>query len=83
MFRRETVVAIDAVTRALALAQSGVGAKDIAAKGGRDLVTGTDIAVEDAVRGVVADALGFPVLGEERGGAATSGGAPYWLVDPI
>ena len=56
-FRRETRVAIDAVKRALAIARRGIGAGDITAKGGRDLVTVTDVAVEDAVRGMVADAL--------------------------
>jgi myo-inositol-1(or 4)-monophosphatase len=81
--RPETVVAIDAVTRALALARRGVGAEDITAKGGRDLVTVTDVAIEDAVRDMVADALGFSVIGEERGGEASADGSPYWLLDPI
>jgi fructose-1,6-bisphosphatase/inositol monophosphatase family enzyme len=36
-----------------------------------------------AVRGVVADALGFTVIGEERGGEASADDSPYWLVDPI
>src|SRR3989475_7668338 len=57
-FRLETLVAIDAVKRALPIARRGVGAEDITAKGGRDLVTVTDVAVEDAVRGIVAKALG-------------------------
>ena len=61
-FRRETVVAMGAVERALELARRGVGAKDITSKGARDLVTATDVAVEDAVRGIVHDALGFPVI---------------------
>jgi len=82
-FRPETRVAIDAVKRALPLAQRRVGADDITAKVGRDLVTLTDVAVEDAVRGSMADALGFPVIGEERGGEASADGSPYWLVDPI
>src|SRR5438552_4368669 len=82
-FRRETVVAIGAVERALELARRGVGAKDITSKGARDVVTATDVAVEDAVRGILHDALGFPVIGEERGGQATADGSPYWLVDPI
>jgi len=82
-FRRETVVAMGAVERALELARRGVGAKDITSKGARDVVTATDVAVEDAVRGIVHDALGFPVIGEERGGKATPDGSPYWLVDPI
>src|SRR5207247_8201578 len=48
-----------------------------------DLVTATDIAVEDAIRGIVGDALGIPVVGEERGGEAPADGSPFWLVDPI
>ena len=82
-FRPETRVAIDAVKRALAIARRRIGAEDITAKGGRDLVTVTDVAVEDAVRGIVADALRFSVIGEERGGEASADGSPYWLVDPI
>ena len=82
-FRPETLVAIDAVKRALTIARRGVHAEDIIAKGQRDLVTVTDVAVEDAVRSVVADALSFPVIGEERGGEASVDGSPYWLVDPI
>jgi len=82
-FRPETLVAIDAVKRGLAIARRGIGGDDITAKGGRDLVTGTDVAVEDAVGGIVADALGFSVIGEERGGEASADGSPYWLVDPI
>jgi myo-inositol-1(or 4)-monophosphatase len=82
-FRRETVVAMGAVERALELARGGVGAKDITSKGARDVVTATDVAVEDAVRGLLSDALGFSVTGEERGGEASADGSPYWLVDPI
>jgi myo-inositol-1(or 4)-monophosphatase len=82
-FRRETVVAMGAVERALELARRGAGAKDITSKGARDVVTATDVAVEDTVRDIVHDALGFPVIGEERGGKATADGSPYWLVDPI
>src|SRR5439155_901097 len=82
-FRPETLVAIDAVERALELARHRVGAADITAKDERDLVTATDVAVEDAVRGIVRDALSFRVVGEERGGEAPADGSPYWLVDPI
>ncbi len=82
-FRPETLVAIEAVKRALTIARRRVGADDITAKGWRDLVTVTDVAVEDAVRGIVAAALGFSVIGEERGGEASADGSPYWLVDPI
>jgi myo-inositol-1(or 4)-monophosphatase len=82
-FRPETVVAIEAVKRALTIAQHGVGAGDVTAKGARDLVTVADVAVEDAVRSMMADALGVSVVGEERGGEASPDGSPYWLVDPI
>ena len=82
-FRPETLVAIEAVKQAFTIARRGIGAEDVTAKGARDLVTAADVAVEDAVRGVVADALGFAVIGEERGGEASADGSPYWLVDPI
>jgi myo-inositol-1(or 4)-monophosphatase len=38
--------------------------------------------VEDAIRDRL-DAMGHPVVGEERGGEAPTDGSPYWLVDPI
>jgi myo-inositol-1(or 4)-monophosphatase len=82
-FRPETLVAIEAVKRALIIAQRRVGAKEVTAKSGRDLVTGADLAIEDAVRSMVADAFSFSVMGEERGGEASADGSPYWLVDPI
>src|SRR5204863_8989478 len=82
-FRPETLVAIEAVTRALTIADRGVGADEVTAKHGRDLVTAADIAIEDAVRSMMADASSFPVIGEERGGQAPADGSPYWLVDPI
>ena len=82
-FRPETLIAVAAVKQALGLARPGVDAHGITVKDGRDLVTVRDVAVEDAIRRRVLDALGFPVVGEERGGEATADGAPYWLIDPI
>jgi myo-inositol-1(or 4)-monophosphatase len=82
-FRRETAVAVGAVERALELGRRRAGADQLTFKGARDVVTGTDVAVEDAVRGIVGDALGLPVIGEERGGLAPADGRAYWLVDPI
>ncbi|MGZ8636851.1 MAG: inositol monophosphatase family protein, partial [Actinomycetota bacterium] len=81
--RPETRVAIEAVERGLELALSRVGAEDITSKGGRDLVTATDVAVEDTVRTIVGDAVGLPVVGEERGGEPPLDGSGYWLLDPI
>jgi myo-inositol-1(or 4)-monophosphatase len=82
-FRPETRVAIDAVRHAIELTREGIGAAGITSKGGRDLVTATDITVEDALRATVSHARGAPVLGEERGGEAPSDGRAYWVVDPI
>ena len=82
-FRPETLVAIEAVKRAFAITRGGITPEDVTAKGARDLVTAADLAVEDVVRRVVGDALGFSVIGEERGGNASADGSPYWLVDPI
>lgn len=81
-FRRETLVAIEAVERALELTASEL-LSTITSKGGRDLVTATDIAVEDTVRGLLAESLDATVIGEERGGEVPESDAPYWLVDPI
>ena len=82
-FRHETAVAVGAVERALEMGRQRAGAEQLTFKGARDVVTGTDVAVEDAVRGIVTDALGLPVIGEERGGEAPADGRAYWLVDPI
>jgi myo-inositol-1(or 4)-monophosphatase len=81
-FRPETLVAVDAVERALEILRARVGAGETELKGARDLVTATDVAVEDAVRDAVGTTLGLPVLGEERGGTA-DGTSTFWLVDPI
>lgn len=81
-FRPEADAAIKAVQRGLGLAFTRVGADDITSKGGRDLFTAADVAVEKAIRACLGDAFGFPVIGEEGGGQAEPG-APYWLVDPI
>jgi hypothetical protein len=78
-FRPETVKAVEVVEHALRLARGDVG--DVTSKGGRDLVTATDVAVEDAEGELLTGALGLPVVGEERGGDAPRDGSAYWLVD--
>ena len=78
-----TAIAITAVRRGLELALSRVGADEITSKGGRDLVTATDTAVEDAIRDIVEGESPNPVVGEERGGEAPADGSSYWLLDPI
>lgn len=81
-FRAETLVAADAVARGLELARRSVGAAEVSFKGERDVVTTADVAVEDAIREIVGDAFGFPVVGEERGGDPPEG-TPHWFLDPI
>jgi myo-inositol-1(or 4)-monophosphatase len=74
--RRQTRAAIDAVQQALELVRDRVGSEHSELKAARDLVTGTDLAVEASLREVLGDA----VVGEESGGER---GRSYWLVDPI
>jgi myo-inositol-1(or 4)-monophosphatase len=85
--RDETRAALAAVDVALTMMRRRAGADQITSKGGRDLVTATDVAVEDGVRASLLAA--FPewtVVGEERGGedqVRDRPYRPYWLVDPI
>lgn len=83
----ETRAALAAVDAALTLMRRRTGADRITSKGGRDLVTATDVAVEDAVRAsLLAVYPDWPVVGEERGGEDLIRDRPfrpYWLVDPI
>jgi myo-inositol-1(or 4)-monophosphatase len=82
--RDETRAAVAAVDTALKLMRRRAGADEITSKGGRDLVTATDVAVEDAVRASLLAAYPeWTVVGEERGGEDQVGDRPYWLVDPI
>lgn len=81
--RPETLLAIEAVRCGLALAQRGVGRAEISEKGDRDLVTATDVAVEDEVRRILGEGGSPPVVGEERGGEPPADGSAYWLLDPI
>jgi fructose-1,6-bisphosphatase/inositol monophosphatase family enzyme len=76
-FRPETTVAIGAVKRGLTISRRCLGAAEVTAKGERDLVTDTDVAVEEAVRRIVGDGSGLAVIGEERGGEASADCSPY------
>jgi myo-inositol-1(or 4)-monophosphatase len=80
--RSETEAAITAAEIAQRIADSREGANDVTSKSGIDLVTGTDIACEDAIRGELSRRFDYPVIGEERGGSPGSRES-YWLVDPI
>lgn len=79
-FRAETLRAVAAVREALDIARLGTGV--VHAKVGRDVVTDTDLAVEDHLRQALISDSGWPVIGEERGGEVPID-TPYWLVDPI
>lgn len=78
--RPETVAAASVVGEALELARAGTGVVHV--KVARDVVTDTDVVIEDSVRRSLMSSFGWPVIGEERGGDAPDKG-PYWLVDPI
>jgi myo-inositol-1(or 4)-monophosphatase len=82
--RPETEAALAAVDVALELSGRRVDADQVTSKGKRDIVTGTDLAVEDAVRTtLLARYPDWTVVGEERGGEDAVGDRPYWLIDPI
>jgi myo-inositol-1(or 4)-monophosphatase len=81
--RGETEAAIAAVEEGLDLAQSRRGADELTLKAERDFVTGTDVAVEEAIRAALGNAFDFAVAGEEGGRDRPADGSPYWLVDPI
>jgi myo-inositol-1(or 4)-monophosphatase len=78
--RPQTDAAIDFAQKALRRAAASTGA--IHAKDGRDVVTDTDVAVEDMISLALSKEFGWPVVGEERGGEIRPA-TPYWLVDPI
>lgn len=81
-FRIETRVAVEAAQRAGEMLREGVGRDRITVKGTRDIVTGTDTAIESEIRAVAAARLGIPVVGEEFGGVPPEKSV-YWLVDPL
>jgi myo-inositol-1(or 4)-monophosphatase len=80
----ELSAAIAAVTAGLAVARARFSsALEVSPKDGVDVVTDADVAVEDAIRAVLAEHCpSLAIVGEERGGEA-SGGAAHWLIDPI
>ena len=62
--RPETEDAIRAARRAVEIADSRTGADQRESKGGIDLVTGTDLACEDAIREDLLEAFpDYPVVG--------------------
>lgn len=84
IMRPETEAALAAVEAGLELTRRRAGADQITSKGGRDLVTATDVAVEATVRAtLLARYPAWTVVGEERGGEDQIGDRPFWLVDPI
>jgi myo-inositol-1(or 4)-monophosphatase len=78
----EARVAIEAVAAALDSALARVGAGEVTHKDARDIVTADDVRIEDRMRADLGEAIGFEVVGEERGGEASASGE-YWMLDPI
>jgi myo-inositol-1(or 4)-monophosphatase len=78
----EAEAAIGAVADALELALRRTGAGEVSHKDIRDIVTATDVRIEDQIRHQLSEALGQGVVGEERGGEVAATGE-YWLLDPI
>ncbi len=82
-FRPPTSAAIQAVRQGLLLAREQSGRAAVTPKSGRDIVTSADVAVEEAITGLLTDRTGLPVVGEEHGGEMPQDGSACWLVDPI
>lgn len=80
--RSETAAALEAVARTVALVSERT-VVDVEFKEGRDVVTDTDVRVEDVIRHYLSDQTALPVVGEERGGDLPPDSGAYWLVDPI
>ncbi|XAY04264.1 Fructose-1,6-bisphosphatase/inositol-1-monophosphatase [Paraconexibacter sp. AEG42_29] len=80
-FRTETEAAIAAVQNALRTASGRVGSDHLTMKGARDIVTETDVVIEDALRTALSKTSAQDVVGEERGGRATD--SAHWIVDPL
>lgn len=81
--RPETRAAVEAARCALERARRAPSPGEVSVKSGREVVTATDLTIEDAVRAHLEAVTGLPVVGEERDGQVPSGGAAYWLVDPL
>jgi myo-inositol-1(or 4)-monophosphatase len=81
-FSAEMREAISVVGAAMKYARRNFDIAVASSKAGRDIVTATDLAIEDEARLRLTAAFGFPVVGEERGGDVVSM-EPHWLIDPI
>jgi myo-inositol-1(or 4)-monophosphatase len=82
--RPETTCAVAAARAAGALASRRTDATTVIQKGELDIATGTDLACEDAIRGLLTQRYPkYAIVGEERGGTPTQDGATYWLIDPL
>ena len=83
--RPETSSAQLAVTAALALVRARHAATDVQSKGGLDLVTGTDIAAQAAIRSALVERHPeYRFIGEEgERPELSSADDRYWLVDPV
>src|SRR4029453_5704200 len=80
-FRPETAVAIEAVRQALTIARKGLRGGKVTAKGERDLVTDSDVAIEEVARRILVEGSQITVIGEEQGGEPSA--SRYWLGGPL
>jgi myo-inositol-1(or 4)-monophosphatase len=82
--RPETQAALAALRATRPFVQQRRGADEVREKGPNDIVTGTDVLVQDALQQVLADRHpDIAFQGEEGAAASTSDARRVWLVDPI
>jgi myo-inositol-1(or 4)-monophosphatase len=83
-YRAETQAAIEAVRAGLEIVQGRLGADEVTFKGPRDIVTGTDLRAQAAIKDVLARHFaGIPFVGEEGPDQRVPEAGSYWLVDPL
>ena len=82
--RPETRAAVEAVRVGLEVVIQRSGAEDVQAKGPLDIVTGTDLLSQDAIKRTLEEqAPGIAFVGEEGEATIPAGADRYWLVDPV
>jgi len=81
--RPETRAAIEAVRVGLEVVVAREGADDVHAKGEHDLVTGTDLLSQAAIKRVLEEHEPSIAFVGEEGEAVTPHSDRYWLVDPV
>jgi myo-inositol-1(or 4)-monophosphatase len=83
VFDARTLAAIEAVQAGLELIRTRHGASDVREKAPGDLVTGTDLAIQDRIHSLLKQRLPNIAFVGEEGQVDLPSDETYWLVDPL